>query len=109
MSGGASKLSFVVSVLWESILPNMGVMPQQPLCVYLASTWTFSTHPHFHVLSVLFRVSQASQEDQDWLDPQVLEEEKAYQAHQEALVFQVQRYVLLVCVGEDKPPVPCPV
>ncbi|KAK7814363.1 hypothetical protein U0070_027021 [Myodes glareolus] len=36
-------------------------------------------------------VSQASQEDQDWLDPQVLEEERVYQAHQEALVFQVQR------------------
>ncbi|KAM7317833.1 hypothetical protein ACRRTK_022570 [Alexandromys fortis] len=36
-------------------------------------------------------VSEASQEDQDWLDPQVLEEERAYQVHQEALVFRAQR------------------
>lgn len=38
-----------------------------------------------------FLVSQASPEDQDWLDPQVLEEERAYQARQEALVFRAQR------------------
>lgn len=48
---------------------------------------------------MLFRVSQAAQEEQDWLDPQVLEEERAHQAHQEALVFQAQRYFLIVCVS----------
>ena len=55
---------------------------------------------------MFLRVSEASQEDQDWLDPQVLEEERAYLALQEALVFRAQRYFLIMCVREDKPPVP---
>lgn len=46
---------------------------------------------------LLFRVSRAAQGEQEWLDPQVLKEEKAHQALQEALVLQAQRYFPL-CV-----------
>lgn len=38
-----------------------------------------------------FWVSRAAQGEQEWLDPQVLKEEKAHQALQEALVLQAQR------------------
>lgn len=37
------------------------------------------------------RASQAAQEEQDWLDLQVLREERVHQALQEVLVFQAQR------------------
>ncbi|GAB1288216.1 Collagen alpha-1(XXIV) chain [Apodemus speciosus] len=38
-----------------------------------------------------FQASQAAQEEQDWLDPRVLKEERAHQALQEALAFPAQR------------------
>lgn len=38
-----------------------------------------------------FRAPRAAQEEQDWLDPQVLREERVHQALREALVFRAQR------------------
>lgn len=47
----------------------------------------------FSISYLLFRAPRAAQEEQDWLDPQVLREERVHQALREALVFRAQRYI----------------
>lgn len=52
----------------------------------------FSRKSSFRFLSMLFRASEAAQEEQDWLGLQALEEQRVHQACQEAQEFQAQRY-----------------